>query len=281
MTSTYIIKKAGFHCDRRTASHLRLRVLTRANIAPDGGSPFSVGFAYGKGLSSLEDPDMGRVSIAFVDEQPFFLAGLSSIFAADEGFQVVATGSSAGEAIEIARTLRPNLLIMELKLPGDAFAAISEIAAEASFTKIIVLTASSGVDTAIRALEAGACGYLSKASPPEELSTAAETVLRGRSFISQSLAAEVLVALQTATLRTTTPQPVRLSVREEQIVHLLLRGLTNRAIAESLSISEKTVKHYMTILMQKMHVRNRLEVVIAAQKLDDTRPVHGFGQPPS
>lgn len=210
---------------------------------------------------------MSRASVALVDDHPLFLAGVSNLFSGGSDFHVVATGSSASEAIEISRGQCPDLLIMDLNLPGDAFAAIGEISGQSS-TRIIVFTASTGIDTAVRALDAGASGYLQKGTTADELMTAVRAVLRGETFINQTFAAKVIAALRTAALRRISTQSTRLSIREQQIVQQLLQGRTNREIANRLSISEKTVKHYMTGLMQKLHARNRLEVVIAAQKLE-------------
>ena len=94
-------------------------------------------------------------------------------------------------------------------------------------------------------------------------------MLTGETFITPSFATKVIVALRDASLRKLAARAIKLSIREDQIVKLLLRGRTNKEIANQLNISEKTVKHYMTLLMQKLNVRNRLEVIIAAQKLGE------------
>lgn len=214
---------------------------------------------------------MNRVSVAFVDDHPLFLAGVSSLFANQDRFSVVAIGSNATDALDIARRHRPAVMVMDLNMPGDAFAAIAQISRAC---KIIAFTASTGIDCAVRALDAGASGYVLKGSTADELLAAVELVIRGETFINQGLAAKVIQALRTA-VRPVQGGNLKLSAREQQIVQLLLRGFTNRAIADRLAISEKTVKHYMTVLMQKMHARNRLEVVIAAQKMEGTPPEGG------
>ena len=136
-------------------------------------------------------------------------------------------------------------------------------------TKIVAFTAATGVDSAIRALDAGANGYVLKGSSAQELIQAIESVRHGETYITQSFASQVIAALRNASLRRVAAEAVRFSIREDQIVRLLLRGKTNKEIAVALKISEKTVKNYMTILMQKLHARNRLEVVIAAQALTE------------
>jgi two-component system nitrate/nitrite response regulator NarL len=217
---------------------------------------------------------MNRVSVAFIDDHPLFLAGVSSLFASQDRFRVVGLGSNATDALEIARGHNPAIMVMDLNMPGDAFAAITQIS-RAFSTKIIAFTASTGIDCAVRALDAGASGYVLKGSTADELLSAVELVVRGETFINQGLATKVIQALRTATNRPVQTGTLKLSAREQQIVQHLLRGLTNRAIADRLAISEKTVKHYMTVLMQKMHARNRLEVVIAAQKMEGSLPEGG------
>jgi DNA-binding NarL/FixJ family response regulator len=135
-------------------------------------------------------------------------------------------------------------------------------------TRILTFTAATGIDDAISALEAGAGGYVLKGSTGEELIDAVRTVHAGDTYITASYAAKVVAGLRTASLRKSAIEAMRLSLREEQVLRLLLRGSTNREIATTLEIGEKTVKHYMTILMQKLNVRNRVEVVLAAQQLE-------------
>ena len=106
-----------------------------------------------------------------------------------------------------------------------------------------------------------------KSSSTQELLQAIESVSDGETYITKSFAGQVIEALRNASTRRVAAAAVRFSIREDQVVRLLLRGYTNKAIASSLKIGEKTVKNYMTILMQKLNARNRLEVVIAAQAL--------------
>ncbi len=154
-------------------------------------------------------------------------------------------------------------------MAGDVYAAIASSIRISPNTKIVAFTAATGVDSAIRALDAGANGYVLKGSSAQELIQAVEAVRHGETYITQSFASQVIAALRNASVRRVAAEAVRFSIREEQIVRLLLRGFTNKEIAASLRISEKTVKNYMTILMQKLNARNRLEVVIAAQALSE------------
>lgn len=211
---------------------------------------------------------MVPISVAFVDDHPLLLAGISSLFSAKSDFNVVATGVSASDAVDIAARFAPDVIVVDLSMPGNVFDAIAEIVRRPQDTKVLAYTAAVGIEHAVSALDAGASGYVLKGSTAEELMEGIRTVHSGETFITPGFANKVIVALRTASLRKTSAQAIRLSAREEQIVRQLLRGLTNREIAQNLSIGEKTVKHYMTILMQKLHARNRIGVVIAAQKMD-------------
>ena len=206
--------------------------------------------------------------MAFVDDHPVLLSGLVSLFGNTPGFEVVASGSSAVDAIQITSDKSPDILVIDLNLPGNAFDAIAQIAAGQGNTKVAVFTASMGIEHAVMALDAGASGYILKGSSIEGLIDGLRAVHGGETYITPAFATKVIVALRDASVRKKAAQAIRLSVREDQIVKLLLKGRTNKEIAAVLSISEKTVKHYMTILMQKLQARNRLEVVIQAQRLE-------------
>ncbi|ABE38795.1 LuxR C-terminal-related transcriptional regulator [Rhodopseudomonas pseudopalustris] len=214
---------------------------------------------------------MSRVSVALVDDHPLMIEAVFSLLSRIDSFEVVATGTSAKDVVDIGTLLRPEIMIVDLGLPGDVYAAIASVASNSCGTKLVAFTASTGVDTAIRALDSGASGYVLKGSSPDELLDAIASVRSGETYITRNFATQVISALRDATIRRRAAMAVKLSIREEQIVRLLLKGKTNKEIAHAISISEKTVKHYMTILMQKLQVRNRLEVVIAAQRLDAER----------
>jgi DNA-binding NarL/FixJ family response regulator len=214
---------------------------------------------------------MDKVSVALVDDHPLMIDAMMSLFSNIEPFVVVATGSSSRDVQEIGTIIRPAIMIVDLGLPGDVYSAINAVTSFSSGTKLIAFTASTGVETAIRALDSGANGYVLKGSNSEELIDAIGVVRAGETYITRSFATKVIAGLRNASLRRQAAEAVKLSIREEQIVRLLLKGKTNKEIAVAINISEKTVKHYMTILMQKLQVRNRLEVVIAAQKLNDER----------
>lgn len=205
-------------------------------------------------------------SVAFVDDHPVLLEGIVHLFKAKTRFDVVASGCSAADAVNIAATQSPDVLFMDLSMPGNVFEAIAEVAQKYTSVKVIVFTAFSSVDSALRALDAGAMGFVLKGSTLAELHDAIDVVSRGELYITQQYASQVMSGLRNRARREELVKAIKLSVREEQIIKHLMHARTNREIAESLLISEKTVKHYMTTLMSKMKARNRVELVIEAQR---------------
>jgi len=221
---------------------------------------------------------MKKIQVACIDDHPILLEGLESILSESGKYKVVATGKSSEDAIHIAQKDQPEILILDLNMPGDAFQAIADIRKSSPVTRVLAFTASAGIDHAVRALDAGATGYVLKGSTDEELMQAMNIVLSGETFITPSFASKVIAALRDVSVRRSTARKINLSVREDQIVRLLLLGRTNKEIARQLNISEKTVKHYMSLLMQKLQARNRVEVVLAAQELGEYRAEPGAQQ---
>jgi DNA-binding NarL/FixJ family response regulator len=213
---------------------------------------------------------MAHVSVAVVDGHPVLLEGIGAVIARQGGFSLVAVGSTASEICSITRCHRPDAMIIDLSMPGEPFIAIADAARAAPKMAIIVFTASDCIFDAVKALDAGASGYVLKASSSKELIEAIDMTLRGEIYITPSLATKVIGALRQRALERQVAVSPKLSVREDQIVKLLLCGKRNRDIGRILSLSEKTVKAYMTRLMHKLDARSRLEVVVSVKKLYPT-----------
>nr|CAD6405425.1 DNA-binding response regulator [Rhizobium sp. Q54] len=203
------------------------------------------------------------ISVAFVDDHPFLLEGVQSIFGRRAGIAVVGTGSCCDDAVHIARDLRPEVMVLDLNMDGDAFVSILEIKSAHPKIKIIAFTASANVNHAIKALEAGASGYVLKGGPLTSLSEAIDTVIHGGTYITQGFATKLITAMK----QSKSGEDLKLSSREAQIMRLVLEGRTNKEIGRHLKLTEKTVKYYMTIIMQKLHVKNRVGVAMAARAL--------------
>jgi DNA-binding NarL/FixJ family response regulator len=209
---------------------------------------------------------MGKlVTIAFADDHPVLLAGMASLFAGSDKHHVVGQADSADACMELVRTLSPDVMIMDLSMPGDVFRTIAQIVSTAPKTKVVVFTAYCSIESALKALDAGATGFALKGSPSSELLEAIDVVMAGQMFVTRQYASQVMNGLRERAKRQALDEAIKLNVREKQIVGHLMQARTNREIAAELHISEKTVKHYMTGLMLKLKARNRVEVVIASR----------------
>ncbi|WP_455273617.1 LuxR C-terminal-related transcriptional regulator [Rhizobium herbae] len=206
------------------------------------------------------------ISVAFIDDHPIVLEGLVSVYSLKKDLSIVALGRNAVDAIKIVELHAPDVVVLDLSIPGDSLAAIDIIIKTMAKTKVVVFTATSNIDTAVKVLNLGISGYVLKGSTTMELHEAIVAAYNGETYMTPGFATKVIMSMKTE-LRQKALRNNSLNAREEQIVQHLLRGQTNREIAQCLDISEKTVKHHMTALMQKLDVRNRVEVVLAAQKI--------------
>ncbi|MGB3339189.1 MAG: response regulator transcription factor [Devosia sp.] len=226
---------------------------------------------------STQRPPHRTITIA--DDHPVFLAGLSDLLSTEASVQIVGEADTAATTVEMIAATVPDIAILDLSMPGDVIRAITEILGTATSTKILIYTAYCSTESAVRALEAGAVGFVLKTSPYEELLEAIEAVSSGKIFVSKRYAAAVFGALREHSRVAALYEAARLTVRELEIVAHLLEGCTNRQIAVRLSLSERTVKYYMTHIMLKMKARNRVEVVISARQHERSiRLAAGSGQ---
>ncbi|PFG63101.1 DNA-binding NarL/FixJ family response regulator [Thioclava sp. ES.031] len=204
--------------------------------------------------------DFAPTTACIVDDHPIFRQGLCAVLQDALEIEVLDQGSSAIDAIELARTRRPDVMILDLSMPGGGLNALRKIIDHDPSMQCILLTACDEPGTAIDAMSAGAKGYILKGVGVSELQAAIDAILHGGTFVSPSFAAALL---QAALAGQEKSESENLTHREMQVLRELERGKTNREIAKRLAISEKTVKFYMTNIMQKYGVRNRLEAVIA------------------
>jgi DNA-binding NarL/FixJ family response regulator len=204
---------------------------------------------------------MGAISVALVDDHPLMLAGVVNLFEVNSDFVVVAKGRTADDALQIKRQLCPDVMVLDLFMPGNVFDVITEIVTKSRGTKVVAFTAMTGSDYAVRALNAGASGYILKGSSAEELIQGVRAAHCGETYITPGFACKVIEALRIASLRKMAGGgPIKLSIREEQIVRLLLLGRTNREISIGLGIGEKTVKPEIvlkfSLLRKSLRLRN-------------------------
>lgn len=212
-------------------------------------------------------PDITRIVI--VDDHALFRDGLATILDAEDYLEVVGQGGSAEEAINLTKDLKPDIILLDLDMPGGGLHAADVIANEVSQTRIIILTASEEDKNLINALKIGASAYILKGVAARELLRILRMVIDGESYVPPALAASMLLEMNMSKTRPKkeVENPIdSLTNREKEILEGLAKGLSNKEIGENLFLSEKTVKHYITIILQKLQVRNRVEAALLAQK---------------
>ncbi|GLO45688.1 MULTISPECIES: response regulator [Pseudomonas] len=200
------------------------------------------------------------IRIGIVDDHPLLREGVANILRRRADLQVMEQGASAQDAKDIAQRVRPDVMLMDVNMPGDVFAAVRFISTELSDVRVLMLTVSESENDAFLALEAGAFGYVLKGVSGPELVTAIRLVAKGQTYITPDFVNKLLSNFKKHEAEIHT---FDLTQREEQVIYEVSKGLTNREVASKLFISEKTVKHYMSCVMQKLHVRNRVEAVTA------------------
>ena len=206
------------------------------------------------------------IRIVLVDDHPLFREGVAYTLAAQTDMAVVAQGESGDEAVRLAATCAPDVVLLDLNIPGGGIEAARAIAAAQPATRVIMLTASVDEDDLAAAMAAGARGYILKGVAARELVSIVRRVHGGEGYVAPSLAASLLAGLG-GPRPSAPPDPLAaLTERERQILEQVAAGLSNKEVAAQLHLSEKTVKHYMTIIMEKLGVRNRVEAALLAKR---------------
>ncbi|WP_047301457.1 response regulator [Pseudomonas sp. A1230] len=203
------------------------------------------------------------IRIGIVDDHPMLREGVANTLRKRTDLQVVEQGGSADEARDIALRLSPDVMLMDVNMPGDVFAAVRYISTQLSDVKVLMLTVSESEDDAYSALEAGARGYVLKGISGPDLVLAIRSISRGETYITPEFAKKLLSNFRKHEAEV---RKIDLTHREEQIIREVSMGLTNKEVASKLLISEKTVKYYMTCVMQKLNARNRVEAVTALRR---------------
>ena len=197
--------------------------------------------------------------IAIIDRDPVFRIGTAAILSQRDKFTLVGEGATAAEAFQICGATRPDIMLMEIQIEGGGIVATESIAKSHPNTKIIILTRVADAKSVAAALGAGASAYVLKDISGAELVDIIEAVQRGKKHVAPALAAQML-------LEGNSPDPITpLTFRERQVLECVGQGLTNKEVARQLQLTEKTVKHYMSVIMDKLQVRNRVEAVIIAK----------------
>lgn len=210
-----------------------------------------------------------KIRIAVVDDHPMLREGVMFTLRSHPDFEIVAEGASAEDAIRVAEEELPDVMLLDVSLPGGGIEAARAIAISCPVVKVAMLTVARDEETVSSALAAGARGYILKGISGPELAQAVRNIHAGEDYVSPSLAARLLVEMGSKSAARATGGIdifATLNPREESILALVADGLSNRQVGEKLGLSEKTIKHYMTNILQKLRVRNRVEAALLAQK---------------
>ncbi len=213
-----------------------------------------------------------KIQIVIVDDHPLFREGLIQTLRAEPDIEVVGEAGTAAEAVRLAGELLPDVVLLDITLPGGGLSAACTIAATSPVIKIIMLTASEAEEDVVTALKSGARGYILKGVSGRELVKIVRDIYAGEAYVTPALAASLLSDLDYDRQQKPPADPRDdLTDRERQILEYVAAGQSNREVAQQLYLSEKTVKHYMTNILQKLHVRNRVEAALVAQKMGTKR----------
>jgi len=201
------------------------------------------------------------IRIAIVDDHPLFREGVARSLGEIGGFELVGEGANAEDAERLARASTPDILLLDISMPGGGLNALAGILSAIPDQKIVMLTVSETNADVAQALKAGARGYVLKGVGSKALAEILRDVASGQSYVSPSLSARLLSDLLQPT--GSKPDPLsQLTGREAEILKLVAEGLSNKEVAARLSLQEKTVKHHMTRVLAKLNVRNRTEAAL-------------------
>jgi DNA-binding NarL/FixJ family response regulator len=215
------------------------------------------------------------IRVLIADDDDLMRAGLAELLTADPQIDIVGQASTGRQAVERARRLRPDVVLMDVRMPDlDGIAATRELSRTAPGTRTLILTTFEQDDYIFGALRAGASGFLLKRTRPEELIAAVHTVAAGDSLLSPSVTRRVIDRMaQQPTPDLTHPAKLdRLTPRERDVLELIARGLSNREIAAALVVEESTIRTHVKRILMKLNLRDRVQAVILAYETGLNQP---------
>jgi DNA-binding NarL/FixJ family response regulator len=206
-----------------------------------------------------------RIRVLVADDQPLVRSGIAMLLSAEPDIAVVAECSDGATAIEASRRLEPDVVVMDVRMPGlDGVAAAAKLAGQA---RVLMLTAYLVDDAVYGALRAGAAGFLLKDAVPVELVMAVRALAAGGAWLDPAVAQRLLADFAARPQRPATPESMgKLTERERQVLIHAAQGLSNEEIAAALVIGEATVKTHLGRVLMKLGVRDRTQAVVAAYR---------------
>jgi DNA-binding NarL/FixJ family response regulator len=211
------------------------------------------------------------ITIAVVDDHPLFREGVARSLSEHQGFIVVGEGGNKEEAVKLVTDHRPDVLLLDISMPGGGLDAISLILEMAPAQKIIMLTVSESSDDLLEALSRGAKGYALKGVGSKALAEIVRLVSDGETYVHPNLSARLLTRQVTASNAKQVGLG-QLTNREREVLKLVAEGMSNKVIAIKLDLMEKTVKHHMTQILSKLQISNRTEAALAWRDARDAAP---------
>jgi len=220
------------------------------------------------------------IRVLLVDDQQLVRTGFRMILADEAGIQVVGEAADGRQAIEAARKLRPDVVVMDIRMPNmDGVEATRHLVAEnGDSPRVLVLTTFDADEQVVEALRAGASGFMLKDVDPADFARAIRTVAGGDALIAPSVTRRLLerfARLPVPADETHADRLRELTEREHQVLKLVAQGLANREIAERLTLAEPTVKTHVSHLLLKLDLRDRAQLVVLAYELGVVRPGGG------
>lgn len=204
-----------------------------------------------------------QIRVVVVDDHPVVREGLRSFLGTRDGIDVVGEAGDVDAAVQAVEALRPDVVLLDLVLPGGGgVSALPRLLVGSPPPRVIVLTSFGGDDQALAAVRAGAAGWLGKDVPPAELESAIRTVHRGGSVFDPAVAGRVLAEVSSPA--GTDPGLDQLTAREREVLALLGRGLSNRDLATTLFVAEKTIKTHVSSILGKLHLTDRTQAALFA-----------------
>jgi DNA-binding NarL/FixJ family response regulator len=203
------------------------------------------------------------ITVALVDDHAIVRRGLEQLLQGVDDIEVVGSASDGAEALEVVRAVKPDVVLMDLQMPGvDGVTATQNILQAFPSTKVVVLTSFSDSGRIVGALDVGAVGYLLKDTEPDDLISGIRAAARGESPLHPRAARELL----TARMSPGGAGPVELTPRETEVLAMVRKGLANKQIARRLGITERTVKAHLSSAFQRIGARDRTQAAIWAER---------------